>query len=383
MDPAFPASSARAAVRGLAGQDRVSLLPGNSSTARPSTAKSPATKASVASSAAGAAGRDSYDILAETLRSIRLTGSVFMSACFSKPFGVISPEQFAPDTPLSHLRHVSVFHLIASGSCTVEVAGERRTVSAGDILLVPFAPAHKLWNGEVAEMPLAPELARPGPIDGLWTIDHGGGGESTRMVCGFIESREFLYAPVFRSLPRLLVDRASDDKASAVLASTVRSILDLADKATPGIEPALGRLMELLFVEVVRRYAATLPPDTKNWFAACSDKVVGRALSAMHRDSARRWTVHELAREAGTSRTVLSERFAALVGQPPIEYLTTWRIQLAAERLRFGNDAHATIAADIGYESVAAFNRAFKRVTGRTPGRWREVEAATSGAVAA
>ena len=133
----------------------------------------------------------------------------------------------------------------------------------------------------------------------------------------------------------------------------------------------LGRLMEMLFVEVLRRYAARLPADSKGWFAALNDPIVGRALQFVHGDPARRWTVDDLAREAGASRTVLAERFNAVMGQAPIEYVTGWRMQLAAERMRNSNDSLAGIAADVGYESEAAFNRAFKRVTGVTPGRWR------------
>lgn len=320
---------------------------------------------------------DDYDVLDETLRAIRLTGSVFLNARFSKPFGVISPDQFDAGTPLAHLRHVSIFHLIASGGCTIEIeSGERRTVSAGDILLLPFAAAHKFWNGDCHDMPLAPDLMRPGPVAGLWTLDHGGGGEVTRMVCGYIESREFLYAPVFRSLPPLLVDRTCDDKVSAVITSTVREILALADAAICGTELMLGRLMELLFVEVVRRYASQLPGTANGWFAALNDPIVGRALKLIHADGARRWTVGDLAREAGTSRSVLSERFNEIVGQPPIEYLAGWRMQLAVERLRDTDDCLAAVAAAVGYESEASFNRAFKRITGLTPGHWREIEAA-------
>jgi AraC-like DNA-binding protein len=125
----------------------------------------------------------------------------------------------------------------------------------------------------------------------------------------------------------------------------------------------------------VRRYAARLPATAKGWFAACNDAVVGRALRAIHRDASRRWTVADLAREAGASRSVLSERFAQLIGQPPIEYLANWRMQLATERLRTSTDSLAGIAAEVGYESEAAFNRAFKRITGLSPGRWRDVEA--------
>ena len=325
-----------------------------------------------------------YDLLAETLRSIRLTGSVFLNANFTKPFGIISPDRFDATTPLASLRHVSIFHLIASGSCTIEIeTGERHVVSAGDILLLPFAAAHKLWNGDGQEMRFVPDLMQPGPVEGLWTVQHGGGGETTRMVCGYVESREFLHAPVFRSLPQLLIDHTGEDRVSALINTTVREILMLADSATPGTEMLLGRLMELLFVEVVRRYAGRLPTTAKGWFAACNDPIVGRALRAIHRDAAHRWTVSDLAREAGASRSVLSERFTHLIGHPPIEYLATWRMQLAAERLRTSTDSLAGIAAEVGYESEAAFNRAFKRITGLSPGRWREVEAANQQAAAA
>jgi AraC-like DNA-binding protein len=195
------------------------------------------------------------------------------------------------------------------------------------------------------------------------------------MVCGFIESAEFLFAPVFRSLPPLVVDQTSNDQAAAVITSTVREILGLADVAAPGTELMLGRLMEILFVEVIRRYAARLPAGAKGWFASINEPIVGRALQLVHKEPARRWTVEELASEVGTSRTVLTERFNTSLGQAPIEYVTGWRMQLAAERLRNSGESIAGIAADVGYESEAAFNRAFKRVTGVTPGAWRDGDA--------
>jgi AraC-like DNA-binding protein len=316
---------------------------------------------------------DSHDLLAEMLRALRLTGSVFLDACFTSPFGIISPKQYDEHTPMAHLRHISIFHLIAAGTCTVEIAtGAQRKLSAGDIVLLPFADAHKFWNGEFAEMAKADEVVSPSSINGMGRVNHGGGGEQTRMVCGFIESSEFLFAPVFRTLPPMLVDQTGDDKVSALITSTVREILLLADAAAPGSELMLGRLMELLFVEVLRRYATRLPPGAKGWFAALKDPIVRQALQFVHVDPARRWTVEHLAREVGTSRTVLAERFNAILGQAPIEYVTSWRMQLAAERMRNSNDSLAAIAANVGYESEAAFNRAFKRVTGVTPGRWRD-----------
>ena len=314
-----------------------------------------------------------HDVLAETLRAVRLTGSVFLDACFTAPFGIISPKRFDANSPMAHLRHVSVFHLIAAGKCSVELAtGERRDISAGDILLMPYADQHKFWNGRTTEMPLADDVVRPGPLKGMWNINHGGGGRETRMVCGFLESSEFLLTPVFRTLPPLLVDRAEDDQVSTLIKSTVSQILAMTATAAPGSELMLGRLMELLFVEVLRRYATRLPASAKGWFAALNDPIVGRALQFVHGDPARRWTEDELAREAGSSRTVLAERFHAVLGQAPIEYITCWRMQLAAERIRNGAGSLAAIAADVGYDSEAAFNRAFKRVTGVTPGRWRD-----------
>jgi AraC-like DNA-binding protein len=320
-----------------------------------------------------AAPDSNHDVLAETLRAVRLTGSVFLDACFTAPFGIISPKRFDANSPMAHLRHVSVFHLIAAGKCSVELAtGERRDISAGDILLMPYADQHKFWNGRTKEMPLADDVVRPGPLKGMWNINHGGGGQETRMVCGFLESSEFLLTPVFRTLPPLLVDRAEDDQVSTLIKSTVSQILAMTETAAPGSELMLGRLMELLFVEVLRRYATRLPASARGWFAALNDPIVGRALQFVHGDPARRWTVDELAREAGSSRTVLAERFHAVLGQAPIEYITCWRMQLAAERIRNGGGSLAAIAADVGYDSEAAFNRAFKRVTGVTPGRWRE-----------
>lgn len=313
-----------------------------------------------------------YDVLTETLRAVRLTGSVFLDGRFSAPFSIVSPKQYDEGTPLAHLRHISVFHLIAAGECTIELAnGEKREIAAGDILLMPFADSHTFWNGEYSDVAFAPDVMRPGPLSGMWTIRLGGGGVETRMVCGFIESSEFLFAPVFRSLPALLIERTDEGKVGAVLTSTVREILALAETAAPGTELMLGRLMELLFVEVLRRYAERLPRDANGWFAALNDPIVSRALQLVHREPARRWTVDSLARVAGTSRSVLAERFSAVMGQAPIEYVTGWRMQLAADRLRNSDDSMAEIAAGVGYESQAAFNRAFKRVTGMAPGRWR------------
>lgn len=316
------------------------------------------------------------NVLDETLRAIRLKDPVFLNASLSAPFGIVVRPGEDTDAPLAQARNLSVFHLILDGSCRIEIeTGERHTVSAGDILVLPFGAAHSISSGDDShEMEAVRDLMRPSAVDGLWTLDHGGPGAAARILSGFIDASEFAHAPVWTSLPSLLVDR-SRERISALITTAVRGILPLADAATPTTAFTLERLMELLLVQVVRRYALRLSPSTMGWLAALNDPIVGRALQAIHCDATRRWTVYELAREAGTSRSVLSERFSAMVGQPPIEYLASFRIQLAAERLSKTDDRLAAVAADSGYESQAAFHRAFKRIAGIAPGRWRETEA--------
>ena len=321
----------------------------------------------------GSPAAEGPDALSDMLRAVRLTGSVFLSARFTAPFGVVSPQRYDERMPMAHLRHISIFHLIAAGGCTVETAsGQRREVKAGDLLLMPFARRAQVPERRCGGDGVRLRHRSPGRDRGHMDGEPRRRRAETRMVCGFIELSEFLFAPLFRSLPELLVERADEDRIGAMIASTVREILALVDAARPGTQMMLGRLMELLFVEVLRRHATRLPAGSKGWFAALNDPVVARALVLVHANPARRWTADDLAREAGTSRTVLAERFKALLGRPPIDYVTGWRIQLAADRLRNGRDGIASIAAEVGYELEAAFNRAFKRVTGITPGRWRE-----------
>ncbi len=330
------------------------------------------TPSSFAKAPAPVAAPPEPDALSAMLRSVRLTGAVFLSARLTAPFGIVSPKRYDERMPMAHLRHISVFHLVAEGDCVIETAsGAKRQVEAGDLVLLPFADQHRFYKGTAPEIVFDPSLIRLGPIEGVWTVAHGGGGEETRLVCGFLESAE-LFTPVFRSLPEMLVEHAGAGTVGGGLASTVREIIHLVEAATPGTQAMLGRMMELLFVEVLRRHASRLPTGSKGLLAALNDPVVGRALQLLHADPARRWTADALARAAGSSRTVLGERFNGLLGRPPIDYLTSWRMQVAADRLRHGKAGIARIAADIGYESEPAFARAFKRVTGMTPGRWRD-----------
>lgn len=321
---------------------------------------------------------EGHDVLSEALRAVRLTGSAFLNARLSGPFSVtIKPDQFRAANSLALARQVSMFHLIVSGSCILETEdGVRNAVSAGDLLLLPNAGAHTFRDNDDQNALEASSLMRQNSGQEIWTLEHGGGGETVRMICGFIDPREFLHAPLFRSLPPLLIDRPCDDRVSAGIISAAGEIAQQAEAATAASGLMLARLMEILLVEVLRRYASQQLPAPHGRLAALCDPIVGRSLQALHRDPSRRWTVGELAREAGTSRSVLSERFSTMVGQPPIEYLASYRIKIAAERLRQTDDSLGAVAADSGYESEAAFHRAFKRIAGVAPGRWRDLRIA-------
>jgi AraC-like DNA-binding protein len=312
------------------------------------------------------------DVLSELLRAVRLTGSVFLNGRFSSPCGVISPARWDEEDHLARLRHVSVFHLIAEGECRLETAdGKVHELVQGDLLLLPFTPEHRFWSGSPDHFAYGPDLVTEGPIAGVGVVAHGGGGQTTRLVCGFMESAELLAAPLFRTLPPLIVEHTANDPMAGMLAGVCAQILGQVEEASPGAPYLLGRLMELLFVEVLRRHAARMPPEAGGMLAAMNDPVVGRAILKLHQEPARRWTIEDLAAEAGASRTVLTDRFHHLVGRPPIDYLTSWRIQLAADRLKSGREPLARIAEGVGYESEAAFSRAFKREMGVSPGAWR------------
>jgi hypothetical protein len=261
------------------------------------------------------------DVLSEMLRAVRLTGSVFFNGSFTAPYRIVSPKRFDERTPLAHLHHISIFHLVAHGRCTFETAtGQRRDIGPGDLLLMPFADAHKFWGGDATETAYVPDIVQPGPIEGMLTVNYGGGGDETRLVCGYLESSEFLFAPVFRTLPEVLVEQTGDGKIGELLASTVREIIALVDAATPGSQIMLGRLMELLFVEVLRRHIARLPSDSQGWFAAINDPIVGRALQLVHADPGRRWT----AGNPGARGRLVAHRFGGAVqcaARPPADRL--------------------------------------------------------------
>ncbi len=321
----------------------------------------------------GAGADAAADVLSEVLRRVRLTGSLFFEGRFSEPWGLFTPRHFSHDSALGGLRHYTVCHLVVSGGCTLTLANAtQHVVAAGDILVLPFPDEHRLSSGAPAEYRGLADLTPAGATGRISGVRHGGGGAETRIICGYVESSELISAPLFRTLPALMVERTGDDRRTTLLAQTLRDIVQQFDSEAPGSQLLLDRLMEVLFMEILRRHIARVPERAQGWFAALKDPLLARALERVHADPARQWTVAELAREAGSSRSVLASRFNAVIGRPPMDYVTAWRIQVACDRLRLRGDSIAQIAAQVGYESEAAFSRAFKRLTGASPARWRE-----------
>jgi AraC family transcriptional regulator, alkane utilization regulator len=203
-------------------------------------------------------------------------------------------------------------------------------------------------------------------------LSYGGGGTGTRLICGFLACDNSLSNPLLSSLPPIFKVDMRNDPRSAWLTSSLQFAAAEASEWRAGSAIVLARLSELLFVEAVRRCIDTLPADRKGWLAGVRDRFVGRALSMLHAQPAHAWTVDELARKVGLSRSALAQRFTDLLGQPPMQYLARWRLQVAAQELLNGSKSLAAVAEQVGYESEAAFNRAFKREFGTPPAYWRK-----------
>jgi AraC-like DNA-binding protein len=312
------------------------------------------------------------DALSEVLRAVRLTGGVFLDAEFAAPWCVgahIGPEDCrALGVPSEQ---VVATHFVMEGTLSLSVEGEPPVeLGEGDLVLLAANDPHKI--GSDLSLPAIPadDLLTAPEGGGLATIRHGGGGARTRIVCGFLAG-ELFPNPLFSSLPAVFTLRSGQSSARDWLESSFRFAAAELAAGRPGSDTMLAKLSELLFVEAVRTYIASQPADRTGWLAGLRDPHVGRALALLHGRVGHSWTVDELARQVGLSRSALGERFAERLGDPPMRYLARWRMQLASLRLRESRDPIAQIAAEVGYESEAAFNRAFKREVGLPPAAWR------------
>ena len=332
------------------------------------------------------------DVLTEVLQVVRLSGAVFFVAEFSSPWAIASPaSKNLAQLVMPQAECFALFHVLAEGSCWVKVEGEPPfQMFAGDVLVVPQGDEHVLAS-DLARKPTPMKVLIPGiPWPGMPAVKHGGGGEATRFVCGYLHCDQ-RFNPLFSTLPRLLCVRSREGRvvleavgtenspsprsvpfqAGMWLNTTLHYLIHEAHAQNVSNQLMLPRLTELMFVEVLRHYMRELAPDQKGWLAGLKDPRVNRAITLLHSQPARAWTVEDLARETGVSRSALAGRFTDLVGEPPMRYLAGWRIHLAKQMLSEGNPSLVEVAEGVGYESEYAFNRAFKRMVGLPPARFR------------
>ncbi len=316
------------------------------------------------------------DALSETLRVVRLVGAIFINAKFTAPWCYQSPSADSAAPLLEPgAERVVIFHLITEGECYVEIGDEPAVaVKAGDVVVFPQGHAHRM-----SSQPGHPP-ATGARLDQVLSrrprqLIYGGGGRTTRIVCGYLACDARLAAMLLAGLPALLRVNVRGSNAGAWLEGSVRYALAEARSPRPGGAGVLAKLAEVLFIEVLRLYMNEQAVGRTGWLAGASDRIVGAALNALHTRPAHAWTLEELAREAHTSRSVLAERFQHLVGSSPMQYLTQWRMLLAANLLCRSNAPLVRIAEDVGYHTDTAFSRAFRREFGSPPAAWRRTQA--------
>lgn len=317
-------------------------------------------------------GRASMDVLSEVLKVVKLQGALFHNGEFSAPWSVRTgssramARRFVPGAD-----HLIIYHLLTEGRASLRLeSGERLALSAGDLVMVPHGDAHIMENGQAKTMDLARNMEEV--LDqGLQPWRFGGGGEVTKFICGYMACEPQLSKVFLSGLPPVFKVSIRNDASGRWLENSIRFSVDQAGTPRAGADAMLAKLSEVLFVETLRTYIASLPAEQTGWLAGARDAEVGKTLALMHRKPAHPWTIASLAKEAGVSRSVLAERFRYYLNEPPMSYLTRWRLQLGAQMLNTTNHSVAEVAAEVGYESEAAFNRAFKREFEVPPARFR------------
>lgn len=330
----------------------------------------------------------SRDTLSDLLRSVRLRGAVFYYvSCRDQWSAEAPPGREIAAAVMPDADHVIEYHLVAKGSAWAAVSGTPPVrVTSGDIVMFPHGDAHVMssaparkghllapgWVHSVRETPKPIPIAYHGGI-----VEPGAAlppdDAETVLVCGFLSCDLRPFNPLCAALPRLL--HLPSSHASAWVERVIAQAVSESRERRPGGDAVLERLSEMMFVDAVRRYLDSLPEDSSGWLAGLRDRFVGRALALLHEQPAAAWTLDKLGKEIGLSRSALHERFVQLIGQPPMAYLSQWRMQVASNLLLTTTAKVAAVALDVGYDSEAAFARAFKRATGRPPAAWRRERA--------
>jgi AraC-like DNA-binding protein len=310
------------------------------------------------------------------LRTVRLTGATFFDVVAKAPWVAEQPPRAEILSKiLPGAEHLIAYHVVTEGRCFANIIGEEPIeIEAGEVIVFTRGDPHVLSSrpGMRADPVAAGSLHALTASQLPFVINYGGEGPTAaKFVCGFLACDAQPFNPLLDNLPPVI--KAGDPHGSNApwLSQFMRLAMIESVEKRAGGESVLARLSELMFIEVVRRHLEAMPPEQAGWLAGLRDPFVGKALSLMHAKPARNWTIEDLAKDVGLSRSVLAERFADLVGMPPMQYLAKWRMQIASGLLSNGNANMASVAAEIGYGSEAAFSRAFKKVVGVPPSAWR------------
>lgn len=332
------------------------------------------------------------DVLSEVLRVVRLSGAIHFCGQFTRPWAILtSPPEMLPERVLPGAEAIIPFHIATAGRCWLSWGTVQPIpIEQGDVLVFARGAQHTLASDPGLTPVSIGSIYRPTP-GRISILHHGGGGDECRFVCGFLHSDQ-RFGPLLDAMPALTCIRVRDgairleaftdvgryaepvrlDQDPQWWTAAIDHLVSETAKPGPGNRAVLARLSELLFTELVRWQLSYISEGHGGWLAGLNDAHVGRALSLLHAEPARPWTVEMLARQAGTSRAALGRRFVELVGDTPMQYLAKWRMHVARRQLRESSLGLGEIAARVGYESEAAFSRAFRRLVGVPPASWRQ-----------
>ena len=311
------------------------------------------------------------DPLSDLLRIVRLDGAFFFAVEAAEPWSVESaPARELSPRIMPAAEHLISYHILTAGRCFGGVAGEEQVeLTAGDVIVFPHGDAHIMSSSR--DLRVGPDVNTSAPARYPETVFLGDKGpRGASFICGFLGCDRRPFNPLLAALPHRMHLRGI---SNGWLGGFTRQLTEEVRLGRAGADTVLTRLAELMFIEVIRRYLEDLPPGQTGWLAGLRDEVVSRVLAQLHAQPGHPWTLAELALKASSSRSNVAKRFTELVGQPPMQYLTRWRMQVAANLLAQSGAKVAAIGAEVGYDSEAAFSRAFKKATGLAPGAWRGV----------
>lgn len=299
----------------------------------------------------------SVPAIGEALRFVQMSGIFYCPSVLSEPWGLELPPM--PDCVW--------FHAVTAGQATLEVEGEIRTIVAGDMVVVPHGSGHRAWGRSEAPTPMVFDLPHDEVNEQYAILRHGGDGETAHLVCGGIRFEHPAARQLVASLPAVIHIEASQSTRADWLRVTLDLMAEETRLLAPGSEAVVSRLCDIVVIQAIRTWIERDPAAQSGWLGALRDEQIGRAIARIHADPARNWSVASLADEVAMSRSAFAARFTELVGEPAMRYVTRWRMHVALDILRRSDQTISATAAQVGYDSEAAFSRAFKRVIGVTP----------------